>query len=67
MSTCCSFPGAEELLEEGCLVALGQDFPLWGQGQIGDRDGDGVMPPMPAPGTLQHLHPPVSGVGGPCG
>lgn len=31
-------------------MALGQDFHLWGQGQVGDRNWDGVMPSVTAPG-----------------
>lgn len=43
-----SLPAGEELLEEGRLAALGQDFHLPGQGWRRDRDG--LTSPVPAPG-----------------
>lgn len=56
-----SLPTAEELLEEGRLAALRQDFHLWG-GDGGTMGMGGRGPHPPA-----HLHPPVCGASSPCG
>ena len=57
-----SLPAGEELLEEGRLAALGQDFHLPGRGQ-----GRGDVTHASPRGTPRRPHPPASGASGPSG